>query len=266
MGARIWGLGQSYPPFEHAFTSKPTPWVGVWIENTEQALQVSKQVPDAILMIPVRVSKDFKLFVMDGSKDHDFLKHLAEEQTKHPQTQILKGSRLSDYDLNTIESFFGTQLKLEDLLKAFPSNRFILHVLDNAEGVHVVLRDALKPLLINDKILINSDADVVISATKEQVPEWLYGTGHGALMRLMTFQSLHLEPAVQLKEDVAVAPLTILDRPAINQEVVNEVHRRNKKVILGPLINAEQMSAARQMNPDGFIFKNLDLALEFLKK
>lgn len=259
-GARIWGLGQSHPPFEHVFTQAPTPWIGVWSESLEQGKRIVEAHPTAILMIPVRVSKDYKLYVMNNNKDAEFLNKLHDLQMKTPNQQILKGGRLSDYPIEDIEAHFGKQALVTDFLSAFPNSRFILHVIDNAEGVHIVLRDALKPLLAQDRLLINSDADVVIMATKEQMPEWLYGSGHGALMRLLSFESISLEVAAPFKGDVLVSPLKVLNRPMINQAVVNEGHRRNKKVLLGPLLTQDEVEQALAMKVDGYIFSDLELA------
>lgn len=260
MGTRIWGLGQAHTPFQHAFTEAKTPWIAIQANNAEEIREIVARYPESIIVLPVRVSKDFKLYLGDNRRDPEFLNAKHQQQVANPQQQILKGGRISDYPLADIEEFFGAVPLLESTLKEFPQQRFILQIIDNAEGVHVVLRDSLRPLLINNQLLINSTADVIMTATKEQVPEWLYGSGHGDLMRLLSFESIGLEPAAPFKGDVLVAPLTILERPAINLNVVKEVRRRHKKVIIGPLSSEKDWDLAKSLEPDGYIFPNVDAA------
>lgn len=266
ISTRIWGLSQNHAPFTHAFTSTPTPYIAIWVVNSEQAQHAVKSIENSILTVPVRVSKDYKLYVMAPKDDRSFLANKEEQQKLTPNIQVLKGRRLSDYTLAEIESFFGVQPKVENLLAEFPKQRFVLQIIDNAEGIHVVLRDALRPLMVNDRILINSDTDVILTATKEQVPEWLYGSGNSDLMRMLSFDSIGLISASPFKTDLVVTPLTVLNRPIINSNVIAEVRRRNKKVILGPLKNIDDFNKAKSFNPDGYIFSDADLALSLIKE
>jgi diaminopimelate decarboxylase len=45
----------------------------------------------------------------------------------------------------------------------------------------------------------------------------------------------------------------ILNRPAFNSDVINEMRRRHKKIFLGPIKTREELQQAKEVKADGYI-------------
>ena len=60
-----------------------------------------------------------------------------------------------------------------------------------------------------------------------------------------------------MRSDVFLVPLKIKDRQVFSESLNEELVRRKKKIMLGPLISWEEFENARKFKVDGFIFRNL---------
>lgn len=151
--------------------------------------------------------------------------------------------------------FANTELK--DVIAKYPKQRFVLNILGNVENVHNSLVKSLKDFSKEKLFLIQSNYNVVMSSVKNLEPFWLYGCSQADLMRFLTYDSMWILPAAPFKGDVFIAPLKILGRSAFNEEILKEVHRRNKKVILGPISNKSEYDDASRLKADGQLIENL---------
>jgi hypothetical protein len=113
-------------------------------------------------------------------------------------------------------------------------------------------------------VLIQSDTEIVIKSIKEQKPLWLFGTSRSDVMKIVSFDSIGLGPASPFHGDVFISPLKIMNRAAFNEDVLTEIRRRKKLVILGPLLTEQEIVDARSLKPDGYIYDNSRLFLKEL--
>jgi len=146
----------------------------------------------------------------------------------------------------------GTIPLVDELLRAFPGAKFILN-LPNLPDIDVRILKVLEPLAPEKRVLIQSDADVVIKALKRKNPLWVYGTSWSDLTKLMSFESVGLIPTASFGGDVFIAPMKMMGRPAFNAGVIEEMRRRYKIVLLGPLTTPAEVEAARAFEPDGYV-------------
>lgn len=255
--ARIWGLGQVYPEYQSVFFDGKTPYIVVKADTLDKVREATKARPDVIIWADVRISKGNTPFILPPNRDHEFLNAKEAEQKANPTAQIMMGGKLSDYSWEQINEFYKTTPALKEYYEQFPQTRFILNVVDNVTDVQSTVVESIKDLNPDPRTLIQSDATVVSMAIKELKPTWLYGTGTPDIMRLMSFDSIWVLPAVQFKGDIFIAPFTILNRPGFNDNVIAEMQRRKKKIFLGPIKSEEDFKRAANFKVDGYITEDL---------
>lgn len=262
--ARIWGLGQNYPLYEHAFFSGPTPLIIVKADTLDAAKEALKLRPDAVIWLDVRFSREKVPFILPETRDKEFLDMKRQEQEKNPTTPIMIGAKLSEYPWEQINEFYKTTPALKEYYGQFPQTRFVLNIVDNVADAHTTLVNAIKDFKPNERTFIQSEALIIMTSIKDLKPEWVYGTSTPDLMRLMTFDSLYVLPSTQFKGDVFVSPFTILKRPAFNDDIIKEMRRRNKRIFLGPIQSEAQFAEASRYKVDGYITENLPELLRLL--
>lgn len=263
--ARIWGLGQSFTLYEHAFFSQTkTPLTIVKVDSIDKAQQAVQLQPEAVLWLDVRFSRDKEIFVLPAAEDRKFLQSKREEQAKDLNKLVLIGGKLSEYPWEQIKSFFNNVVLLKDYYKMFPTNRFVLNIVDNVADAHAVLVSSLKDFKPDERTLIQSDALVIMTSVKELKPEWLYGTSVPDLMRLLALDSMWILPATQFKGDVFIAPFKIQNKTAFNDDIIAEMRRRKKRIFLGPITNPSQLAEAQRLQVEGFITEDLPQLIQML--
>ncbi len=140
---------------------------------------------------------------------------------------------------------------LKDLLIKFPKTRWIINCDDNVHDIQLGLSKVIEETQMGQNVMIQSNYNTILESTKELLPLAVYGSSIADITRLKTFQAMWLLPAAPFKGDVMMTPLQYLKRNTVNTEIVFEMKRRFKKVILGPLQTLEEVQAAQEMKPDG---------------
>jgi hypothetical protein len=256
--ARIWGQGQTFAEFPHEYFAGPAPLIVVKADSLDAVRAILAKKSNAAIWIDVRVSNDKVAFVLSPSRDEEFMVNRLKMQEANPQTRIYTGGRLSEYSWEQINEFYKTTPALKEYYQQFPQTRFVLNLVDNAMDVHVTVTDAIAELNPDKRTIIQSEANVVIDSVKTLKPAWLYGTSVPDLARMLTFDSLYVLPAIQFKGDVFIAPFRVSKRDAFNADIIAEMRRRHKRIILGPLKSAEEYAKAQTYSPDGYIFETLE--------
>lgn len=262
--ARIWGLGQNYPLYEHSFFSGSTPLIIVKADTLEKANEVLKLRPDAVLWLDVRLSREKVPFILPVSRDREFLDSKRQEQEKSPTTPIMLSNKLAEYPWEQIKEFYKTPPFLKDYYAKFPQTRFILNIIDNVSEVHHVVVDAIKDYLPKERTLVQSDALIIMTSVKDLKPEWVYGTSVPDIVRLLTFDSMWVLPSTQFKGDVFISPFKVRNRSAFNDDIISEMQRRKKRIFLGPIQNESDFAVASRHNVDGYITEDLPKLLQLL--
>lgn len=262
--ARIWGLSQPHALYEHTYFSGPTPLVIVQVTTLEEAREALRLKSDAILWLDVRFSQERVPFILSPDRDAAFLKMKKEAQDQNPQTPIFIGARLSDYPWEEINEFYKTTPALKEFYEEFPQTRFVLNLVDNVADAHLKLVEAIEKHKPNQRTLIQSEALVLMTSIKELKPEWVYGTSTPDIMRLLTLDSMYVLPATIFKGDVFIAPFTIKNRAAFNDDIISEMQRRQKRIFLGPIQSEAQFHKAQSLNVTGLITDNLPELLRLL--
>ncbi len=234
MTVRMWGEGQTFKPYEASFFKPGSE--NMVIVGWEQNYLLEKK-PDLILWADVYRAENETLLVKPWA---DRNKPKAElEQKASPARPLLK-----------------------DLLTQFPTARFVINCNDNVQDIHKHLVMAIEEAKATERVLLQSDYNTILISAKQLSPLMVYGSTIADLTRLKTFESMWLLPAAPFKTDVLFSPLEYRGRETVTRDMIMEMKRRFKKVILGPLATADQVARARAMQPDGYFVEDPFLILE----
>lgn len=242
----FWGKGLTYKPYDHVLTSwtqtDGKPVLALSTSSYQEAKDFLQEHPDGILQINLKVSSDGKFFTaLPGALD--FISKLPEtrpDEYKGNKHYYYKSILLrSSLDTN----FMSTWIQLQPRF-------WIFNVEDNAPDVDKHMIKFIEENNLQDKVVIVSDVDLVISSMKEQRPLWVYGSSLSDLAKFLTLASVNLESLANFKRDYFFTPLTIKNRDVLNPKVITEVKKRFKKVAIGPVHTDQDRARALEQNPD----------------
>lgn len=235
--ARFWGQGQTYLPYENRFYTGAKPWVVVpW----EQSFFLEKK-PDLILWANVYQAGEDQILVAPSAETRDVSQ----------QRDVVSSP---------------ARPPLADLIAKFPQSRFILNILDNKENIHQRIFKVLEKEANSERFLIQSDYNVVLTSIKSLLPRLVYGSTQADLMRFKSFQGMWILPATPFKGDAFITPLHYKERETINQEIKEELERRHKPLILGPLHNEDDVKQALSLGSEGLYVEKPEWALQWMSE
>lgn len=218
----FWGLGQTYRAFENDFFKGETPYKFVpW----EQAAFLQK---DANLILWIDVFR-------------------ADDQTLIARPWVDRQKKIKELEKVANQ----TRPPILSLLKQFPKSRFVLNVVENAENIHQQLIAVIDSEKADKRVLIQSDFPAVLTSIREEKPMLVFGSSARDLVKMKMMESMWILSAAPFKGDALILPLKAKRYETISAELALEMKRRQKKVILGPLENKQQIEAALQFGADG---------------
>lgn len=232
------------------FFTPARPWLALEISTKSDISSALEKKQDAILFLDLRVSSDHTLFIQAPDIFENALLH------KQFKKEDYRGPKPYDYEFSFIKRELPGTFPLEDVFQEFPQQRMILNLIDNARDIHTLTVGLLRKYKLGPNIVIQSSTDIILKSIKELEPRWLYGTSQAEVTRLLSLDSLGVLPAASIRSDVFIVPLKIMNRQAFNESLNQELLRRKKKIILGPLASKEDLAQVKKFTLDGYIFQN----------
>ena len=248
---RIWGLSLPISEFQSEFFQGEKPWQGLVVLSLSEAEQALSKNPEVILDLPLRLSEDHVLFVQSPQ----FFEQSLQEMKWDPKDY--RGKKPYEYPFAVLQKQFPGLIPVDEFLKKFPQQRFILNIVDSAMDVHKVVVSTLEKNNVGPLVLIQSDTDVILKAIKEMKPLWTFGTSNAETMRLLTFDSIGVVAATSVRSDIYFSVLKLSHRSVFNSSLYEELRRRKKKIMLGPLESAEEIQEAKSFGVDGYVYMSL---------
>jgi glycerophosphoryl diester phosphodiesterase len=154
---------------------------------------------------------------------------------------------------------------LKELLARYPERRFILNFRDYKPGLDTKIADAIDEAKAGNRVLIQSEQNGLLKDLREKKPEWLFGTSYAQITQLMLLLPLGLEAYAPIKGDVFVSEIARSGRTLVSDDVIQEMHRRHIKVIVGPVNNTDEALKLRDQGVDGLITDAPTQLLKMLK-
>lgn len=235
--AHLWGLSQpilEYPsPFfdparpEVSQPGKAKPaskvlWIPAWDEDPEKALPQTESTP---IWVPIFQNRQRELRLWPT--DQAWIASLSEERQG--------------------PSF-------EALLPQWRNRRIFLQVLSNSQNIHEQVSQAFDSLDWKMPVLFYSEIEVVVDSMRPLRPQWSYGSSGPDRLRLLSFDSLWILPALSLPRDAWTGPLRTHTVSLLNTNVVLELRRRKKKIVIGPIQSDEDYLQALTWKPEALFF------------
>jgi glycerophosphoryl diester phosphodiesterase len=155
-------------------------------------------------------------------------------------------------------------VKLKDLLGRFPDHRFVLNIRDYRPGLDGKLATALDEAKANERVLIQSDVDGILRDLRTLRPQLLFGTSQAQITQLLMLLPFALESIAPVKGDVYVSEATRGGSHLVNARVVTEMHRRGRKIFVGPVDDEQTVSELRTLGVDGLITSKPEAYVGFL--
>lgn len=227
---KFWGKAQTFPEYNHAMLqeqSSPIEFFKPNYDHLSEALASTKN-----LFLDVTVTFDQKLVIPKR-------KFVATE----------KPIKLFKYD-----EIKSDVLLVTDLKNRLINRKIIFNMVDNARAIHETFLFDLKAMGMDkgDTFIVTSQYEAPIKALKELAPAFVYGSTQPEILKIVAMQSMYVLEAVSIRADVIIHPLKIRNQLFYNDEILQELKRRHKKIIIGPIAE-EELPMARQLNPFGII-------------
>jgi hypothetical protein len=227
---KLWGQSQVYPEYQHPlFTNQTTP-----IEFVKPSFETMKATLDGNenLYLDVTSTEDQKLVI-----------------PMRIRTAQEKGLRHQTY-----EEVKNEVLLLSDYKDKLQKRKMIFNITENAQAGHEIFFHNISELGLEkgENFVVTSPYEAVVKALKEMQPALVYGSTTPEILKILAMESMHLVEAAVIRADVIIHPLQIRNRPFYTDSLVKDFTRRHKKIIVGPITEAEKEKAV-SLSPYGYI-------------
>lgn len=230
---KFWGLSQPYADYKHPLYETSE----ILIFKKPQFAQVDQALLNTTenIYLDVANTKDQKVVIVatniDRSMDH---------------TKDIRNKLYSEVEKDVL-----LLSKYKDQLH---KRRVIFNIVENAIAGHLIFTDEIKALGLDktQNFLITTPYEVLAKSIKELQPTFLYGTSAPEILKMKAMESLGLIEAATMRADVLIYPLTYYKQTFYTETLQNELKRRFKKTIVGP-VSASEIEEAKKLNPLGII-------------
>lgn len=262
---KFFGENQQFAPYDHPLIHDVGPWVMAYggessdyPSHTMVAIDAASEDPKTWLALDISMSADRSFYAIPYGYR---AKGDNRPWPKWTDSEI-EGIDAGE-NFKSIEGTFpykGLDLKfskLEAIIAKHPDAKYFLWFRDNEIDLDLIIASFLKKFpKLDENALIFSDFDVVMKSLKKQLPRWVYGSAAGERTRFLMFEAVQLQSAATLNGDFYFTALKTGSVKMISEDIKRELDRRKLPLVLGPLSNDAEISAAIQLSPKGFITNN----------
>lgn len=213
----------------YAVTPQPIEFIKPKFENVEKNLKEKE-----FLFLDVVVTGDQKLVV-----------------PKRAWNQAEKPIRYS-----TLNELKDGVLILQDHKEILHQKKIIFNIAENSAAVHENFVHNMKELGLEkgENFIVLSPYEAPIKSLKELAPAYLYGTTQPEILKILAMSSMYLIEAANIRADLIIHPLQIRKQTFFTEDLLKEISRRQKRIIVGPITAAEKDEAVK-LNPYGLIIE-----------
>lgn len=248
---KIWGKSQPYGEYNHPFftssaagapQTSPDPLVFKILtpQNLSEGLKTEKNI-----YLNIAITSDLKLIIVD--KDYE-----AQKQFDKKVTAKLHSRLFTDI----IDGTPNAAVLVENYKEQLKDKKIIFNMQDNPLQGTTVFVDTMKSIGLEagNNFLFISAFDPPSKDLKSQQATYIYGTSESEILKIKALESMYLIEASTFRADVVIHPLTYYKQPFFTEVLINELKRRHKKFIIGPLADGE-MNDAMALKPFGVIVR-----------
>lgn len=234
---KFWGLSQAYNDFKHPMYS----------QELQQDLPAIQFVKPILANIESEIKSEKNLY-LDVAVTQD-------QKLVAPKRRWLSGEKPLRY-LNS-----GDILKdivvLENFKTDLKNKKIIFNIIENTQAVHENFVYNMQKMGLEKgfNFIVTSPYEAPIKALKEIAPAYIYGSTQPEILKIIAMQSMYVLEAANIRADMIIHPLRIKNQDFFNEDLVNEMIRRHKRIIVGP-IKTSEIEKAIKLKPYGLIIDN----------
>jgi hypothetical protein len=233
---------QTYQAYDHPLLAFNKQVIAVEPGTFHAATQFVGQQGGA-LYLKLHMSQDGQFF----TAKEETLSQLYKELQKDPQK--FRGPKTFLYTYDELKAHSEDLIPVKAWLQ-LPAQFWIFDILSNVLNVDQNLTHFIESEKLQDKVIIRSDADIIVSTLKEKKPLWIYGSSQSDITQLLTMASAWLEGMPRFNRDVYFTPMEIQGRDMLNAKVFAEIRKRKKKLAIGPVHTDLDRAKVQSYQPD----------------
>ena len=228
---KIWGGSQTFISYSHPFYN----------QQNGTVIQFEKPKFSEISEILKNSKKNIYLDIATTKDGAIVIHEVNKYQTSSFRNQYSKD--IKDVVLN-----------LSDFKNSLKNRKIIFNLTENAIAGDKTLIEEFQKMDLDDKseILISAPYEVMSKSLKELAPTYIFAASKPEILRLKAMESFYLIETASLRADVIVHPLYYYKKLFFTETFVQEIKRRNKKIIIGPIPKSEYEDALK-LNPFAII-------------
>lgn len=229
---KIWGGSQTFISYHHPFYNQRQNGTVVQFEKPE------------FIKIPEILKKSKKNIYLDIATTKDGI--IVIHEVNKYKTSSFRNQYFKDIK--------DVVLNLADFKNNLQNRKIIFNLTENAIAGDKTLIEEFQKLSLTDKseILISAPYEVMSKSLKELAPTYIFATSTPEILRLKAMESFYLIETASLRADVIIHPLYYYKKLFFTETFLQEIKRRNKKIIIGPIPQSEYEDALK-LNPFGII-------------
>lgn len=234
---KFWGLSQTYNDFKHPMYS----------QELQQDLPAIQFIKPTFGNLETEIKSEKNLY-LDVAVTQD-------QKLVAPKRRWLSGEKPLRY-LNS-----GDILKdivvLENFKTDLKNKKIIFNIIENTQAVHENFVYNMQKMGLEKgfNFIVTSPYEAPIKALKEIAPAYIYGSTQPEILKIIAMQSMYVLEAANIRADMIIHPLKIKNQDFFNEALVNEMIRRHKRIIVGPIPSSE-IEKAIKLKPYGLIIDN----------
>jgi hypothetical protein len=231
---KFWGRSRPYEDYRHpmyasstAANAEPLRFIKPSFENLEAVIETEPNV-----YLDVFSTQDGRLVIAKKLWDSK-----------------LKPLRYANYDDVKNDVILVSSLK-----EKLATKKIIFNIVENAQAGHIIFFEEIKKagLEKGENFIVTSPYEAMGKSLKDIAPTYLYGSTQPEILKVMAMRSMHLIEALTLRADIVIHPLLIRNQKFYDDELVEELNRRHKRIIIGP-IDEKDVPEALSLKPFGII-------------
>ena len=230
---KLWGQSQVYPDYQHpmySISNETVTFIKPSIQNLENDLRTKE-----FLYLDVAITMDQKLVMF-----------------RRPWTKNDKSVRYSLY-----EDIKKDLLNLQDYKDDLKKKKIIFNIVENSQAAHENFFYNMQQLGLEkgENFIVTSPYEAPIKALKDLAPAFVYATTQPEILKIVAMGSMHLFEAANIRADVILHPLKIRKQEFYTEELLAEISRRHKRIIIGPIQGSEKEEAIK-FKPYGLVIED----------
>jgi len=230
---KLWGQSQVFPEYKHPMysisSSEPIEFIKPSYAHLEKEIQEK-----TFLFLDVAITLDQKLVA-----------------PKRLWSQKEKSIQYLNYD-----EIKNDALLLQNYKEILKKKKIIFNLIENSQAAHENFFYNMQQLDLEkgDNFIVTSPYEAPIKALKDLAPSFLFATTQPEILKILAMGSMYLYEAVNIRADLILHPLKIRNQGFFTEDFLKELRRRRKRIIVGPISEAEKTEAVK-LSPYGLVIQ-----------